>query len=272
MAADADLAIIVAGYTFKDEGENAFFQGGDRKSLRLHDKDEAMIHAVAAANPRCIVVLEGGSGIITTPWRDEVQAILMAWYPGMEGGNAIADILDGSSNPSGRLPLSFPDSESELPFFDPFADTIEYDLYHGYRLLDRNKKHVEFPFGFGLSYTSFTYENMALDRASVSKDGTIKVNVDVKNAGALEGQEVIQVYAGYKHGKVDRPVKELKGFTKVALGPGEHARATIEIQASQLSYYDEGTRSFVVEPGEHAILVGPSADNDALIERKIVIE
>nr|MDO8116395.1 glycoside hydrolase family 3 C-terminal domain-containing protein [Candidatus Sigynarchaeota archaeon] len=134
MAADADLTIIVAGYTFKDEGEKAFFQGGDRKSLRLHDKDEATIHAIAAANSHCIVVLEGGSGIITTPWRDEVQAILMAWYPGMEGGNAIADILDGSCNPSGRLPLSFPDSESELPYFDRFANTIEYDLYHGYRL------------------------------------------------------------------------------------------------------------------------------------------
>ena len=158
---------MVVGYTHADEGEFVsavpFFareKGGDRRSLALSAQDEGMIIQVAAANPRTVVVLECGSAVITKSWRASVPAVLVLWYPGMEGGYALANLLCGDANPSGKLPCVFPRSESQLPFFDANAKEIEYDLYHGYRRMDKHNENPAFAFGYGLSYTTFMVDRL----------------------------------------------------------------------------------------------------------------
>jgi beta-glucosidase len=155
----------VVGLTHREEGEYMPFprKGGDRIRLTLSDPDEALIQAVAATNPRTAVVLMGGGPILCEGWRERVAALLIAWYPGMEGGHALADVLFGRVCPGGRLPCVFPRSAEHLPFFDPEAETIEYGLFHGYRLLEKEGHRPAFPFGFGLSYTRFTCTELELE-------------------------------------------------------------------------------------------------------------
>ncbi len=164
-ARDAEAAVVVVGFTARDEGESIPYvkAGGDREDLSLRKQDIALIEAVADANPRCIVVLEAGSAVLTSGWQDRVAAILVAWYPGMEGGNALAAILFGDENPSGKLPLTFPESNEQLPPFDKKAKSVEYGYYHGYRLFDREGYEPAFPFGFGLHYTEYAYSNLRLN-------------------------------------------------------------------------------------------------------------
>ena len=261
-----DAAIVIAGFTHKDEGEYLFFLGGgDRDSLTLRPHDEALIQAVAAANPNTAVVLMGGSAVITEAWRHKVPAILMAWYPGMEGGHALADILFGKVNPSAKLPCVFPKSEKQLPFFDKHATSIEYGSYHGYRLMDKNGYEPAFPFGFGLSYTTFAYRNLELDQNEVAADGTLRVNVEIANIGTLAGQEIVQLYVGYEGSRVERPVKELKGFAKVKLAPGETKRVAIALPANRLAYYDEQLPGWRIEPIAYRVYVGPSSRSEDLL-------
>ncbi len=263
----ADTAIIMAGYRSYEEGEKIPFtrQGGDRVSLTLKPHDEALIQAVAAANPRTIVVLIGGSAILTEAWRERVPAILMAWYPGMEGGHALADVLFGAVNPGGKLPCVFPKSEAHLPFFDRNADAIEYGNYHGYRLLDRDGHEPAFAFGFGLSYTTFEYGNLRLDRDTLTHDGTLQVGVDITNTGDRAGDEVAQLYVGYDGSQVERAVKDLKGFVRLHLEAGETKTATFTLRADQLAYYDERYQDWVAEPVGYTALVGPSSRSSDLL-------
>ena len=264
-ARQADLVIIVAGYTFKDEGEYVqgmlFFppKGGDRDSLTLKPHDEALIQAVVGANPNTIVVMMSGSAVITESWRERVPAILMAWYPGMEGGHALADILFGKVNPSGKLPCVFPKSVDQLPFFDKDADSIEYGYFHGYRLLDRDGNEPAFPFGYGLSYTTFSYQNLRIEPGEITPAETLSVTVDVINTGSVAGEEVVQLYMGYEGSRVERPVKELKGFDRVELQPGETKQVIFDIPAHQLAYYDEVKTDWVVEQITYHIYVGASS-------------
>jgi len=255
----ADLAVIVAGYTDRDEGEYMFAVGGDRDTLTLSAHDEALIRAVAAANPHTVVVLIGGGAIVTEAWRDRVAAILMAWYPGMEGGHALADVLFGKVNPGGKLPCIFPKSATQLPFFDKNARRIAYGYDHGYRLLDKNGETPAFPFGFGLSYTTFAFSHLRLDRAEIGPEDMLKVSVEVTNTGRIAGTETVQLYVGYPGSPVDRPVKELKGFAKVKLEPGETQPVAFELPARRLACYDETRQRWVVEPVQHAVFVGPSS-------------
>ena len=203
----------------------------------MHAHDEALIQAVADANPNTVVVMMGGSAIITEAWRECVPAMLMIWYPGMEGGHALADMLLGEVNPSGKLPCVFPKSEAQLPFFDKNADAIDYDRYHGYRLMDHNGEDPAFPFGFGLSYTTFQYESLQLDRQVLGVAEVQKVSVEVTNTGDVDGQETAQLYVGYPGSRVDRPAKELKGFAKVSLQPGETKRVEFELPIERLAYW-----------------------------------
>jgi beta-glucosidase len=265
-AREADIALVIAGYTHKDEGEHMpFSRGGDRDSLNLRAYDEELIARVAAVNPKTVVIVMGGSAIITEKWRDNVPAILMAWYPGMEGGNALADIIFGKVNPCAKLPCVFPESESQLPFFDKRAKRIDYDLFHGYRLMDRDGHEPAFPFGFGLSYTTYKYSNLQLDRDEIGVDGTLYANVDITNTGDIPGEEVAQLYIGYAMSKVEKPLKELKSFSKLLLEPGETRRIEFAIRIEDLAYYDEQLDKWTVEPITYTVYIGPSSRKEDLL-------
>jgi len=266
MARKADIAVIIAGYTHKEEGEHMpFSKGGDRDSLTLKPHDEKLIVQVAAANLKTVVILMGGSAIITEKWRESVPAIMMAWYPGMEGGNALADILFGKVNPCAKTPCVFPKSGNQLPFFNKRAKSIEYGYFHGYRLMDRTDSEPAFPFGFGLSYTTYSYANLQLDSKEIGPEGTLTVNVDVTNTGTIAGEEVVQLYVGYNDSRVERPLKELKRFLKIHLTPGETRRVELILEAKHLAYYDEQSVNWIVEPITYTVYVGPSSYREDLL-------
>lgn len=268
-AREADAVIVVAGLSSRNEGEFLPLPGvkigGDRMDLRLPKPQEELIAAAAGENPRCIVVLEGGSAIIMESWKERVAAILMAWYPGMEGGNALAEILFGDANPCGKLPIVFPASADQLPFFDNQAREIEYGYYHGYRLLDKKNQVAAFPFGFGLSYTRYKYENLRLSAKKIGKSGRLAVEVDVTNAGERAGEEVIQLYVGYPGSKVDRPVKDLKGFGRLALAPGETKTLSLDLPIADLAYYNPKAKAWEIEEIEYLANVGPSSRKEDLL-------
>jgi beta-glucosidase len=261
-ARQCGAALVVAGYTWQEEGEftnKAGSRGGDRASLRLKPADEALIQAVAAANPNILVALVCGSAVITEAWREQVAGILVAWYSGMEGGNALADVLLGKVNPSGKLPCMFPKDESQLPFFDRDAAEISYDGLHGYRLVDQNDWQPAFAFGFGLSYTTFQFGELRLDQAQATAADVITASLAATNTGALAGDEVVQLYVSYPDARVERPPKDLKGFEKVHLEPGETCMVQIRLPVRSLARYDESAAAWVVDPGRYQVLVGSSS-------------
>jgi beta-glucosidase len=263
-AKSADAVVIVAGYDYTDEGEYipqmpVPERGGDRTSLMLHPDEVELIRAVAPENPRTIVVLVGGSAIMMEEWKESVRGILMAWYSGMEGGTALARILFGDVNPSGKLTVTIPSDPAQLPPFDPHADSIEYGYYHGHTLADKKGYKPAFPFGYGLSYTTFKYSNLRLSAPQMAPDGALAVAVDVGNTGARAGEEVVELYVGFPHARVDRPPKLLRGFTKLALAPGERKTVAFTLHASDLAYYDPEAAAWRVEPVGYEVLVGGSS-------------
>jgi beta-glucosidase len=242
---DFDVAVVVTGLTYKEEGEfiptqqqesegSDLARGGDRSDLRLPASEEQLISRVAAQAPRTVVLLEGGSAIEVGSWINEVDALLMIWYPGREGGHAIARVLFGEVNPSGRLPVSFPTSIKQLMDWDVTALDISHDLFQGYRYLDRQEEQPQFPFGFGLSYTEFSLQGVQVER-SVDR---FHFNVTVTNSGEVTGAVVPQLYVSYPGSSVVRAVKELKGFGRVELTPGEKVDMEIEVTDEALCYYD----------------------------------
>jgi beta-glucosidase len=259
--ARADAAVVVVGLTAIDEGENVSLTGtpGDRKTLALHPEHVALIQSVAKLNPRTIVVIEAGSAITMTGWNDLVPAIAMAWYPGQEGGNAIADVLFGDVNPSGRLPVSFPVSESDLPPFDDVSNAVTYGYLHGYRYLDANGTTPLFPFGFGLSYTTFAFTDLVLSSSSVTSTGSLSATVQVENTGAVVGDEVVELYVGTTGTAVPRAPRVLAVFSRVHLEPGKSATVSLPLSASDLAYYEVTSSSWKVEPGTYTISVGSSS-------------
>ncbi|MFX1489383.1 MAG: glycoside hydrolase family 3 C-terminal domain-containing protein, partial [Promethearchaeota archaeon] len=267
LAKSSDISVVVAGYSYFDEGEGSGTKNreGDRKSLRLHEKDEELILNVASENDNLIVILEGGGPIIVENWKKNVSAILMAWYPGMEGGTALAEILFGIINPSAKISAVFPKSEDQLPYFDSTITEIEYGYYHGYKLMDKEGYEPAFPFGYGLSYTTFSYSNLRIDKNTLNSDGEIQVSIDVSNTGSMAGEEVVQMYVGYKNSSVDRPIKDLKGFRKIFLNQGETKTVTINLKAKDLAYYNTDKQEWVIERIEYLIFVGPSSRTEDLL-------
>jgi beta-glucosidase len=255
--AAAGAAVVVAGLTFNDEGE-ATITIGDRLSLAMPGTQDALIAAVAALNPRTVVVLEG-SGPILMPWLGAVPALLTAWYPGELGGFAIGEVLFGDVVPSGKLPLSFPVAEADLPAFDNVSLAVTYGYYHGYRYLDRCNIEPRFPFGFGLSYTTYRYTNLTIANPTLRTDGTLHVTADVTNTGGVAGDEIVQLYVSYQGSRVDRPVKDLKGFTKVHLEPGQTKTVALDVVAKDLAFYDVDASAWEVEPIAYTVQVGPSS-------------
>ncbi len=264
--AGADAAIVVVGLTHEDEGENLPQNdlGGDRDSLQLRPEHEQLILEVAARNPRTIVVIEAGATILVRPWADEVEAVLMAWYPGMEGGHALADLLLGAESPSGKLPVTVPRSADQLPDFDHEGLEITYDRFHGYALLDRDGAEPEYPFGHGLSYTSFAYSDLSVSPARLEGGGELTVELTIENTGARAGAEVVQLYLGAPDAGVERPTRALAGFGRVELAPGERARLRMRVLSEELAYYnvvdeDAGAGGWLVTPGQYDLWVGASA-------------
>ncbi len=262
----ADAAVVVVGLTHEDEGENLPQNdlGGDRDSLQLRPEHEQLILQVAARNPRTIVVIEAGATIIVRPWVDEVAAVLMAWYPGMEGGHALADLLLGLESPSAKLPVTVPRAADQLPDFDNEGLEITYDRFHGYTLLDRDGAEPEYPFGHGLSYTSFAYSDLSVSPARLVGDGELTVELVIENTGERAGAEVVQLYLGAPDSGVERPTRALAGFGRVELAPGERARLRMRLLSDELAYYkvtdeDAGVGDWVVSPGRYDLWVGASA-------------
>jgi beta-glucosidase len=309
IAREAEEAIIVAGYTSQDEGEyvspdtmselsknfppptpeempiaqammanlgatnnvdNAMPPGGDRKLLTLHPEDEALIQAVAAVNPRTVVAMMGGSAIITENWRGQVPAILMLWYPGMEGGHAFADILLGKVNPSGKLPCVFAARPEDLPYYDMNARAITYDLWHGYRKLERDGAVPAFPFGFGLSYTAFELAQLHLSKPSLEADDTLTVTLEVTNCGPVAGDTVLQAYVAVPRSRVERAPKELKAFRRVRLEPGETKTVQVNIAVNDLAYYDE-LLGWTVERTGYTLIVGQHSLDDRALRAEFEI-
>lgn len=205
------------------------------------------------------MVLEGGGALLVEGFQAQVPAIVMAWYPGVEGGHAIAAVLFGDVSPSGRLPVSFPRGEGQLPPFVNDRDVVTCGYLHGYRHLDAAGEEPRFPFGFGLSYATFSLANLRLDAASARTDGVVQVTVDVTNRGPVAGDEVVQLYVSCPGSAVPRAVRELKGFARATLAPGETRSVTLELAARELAYWDEGRGAFVVEPLTCRLEVGASS-------------
>lgn len=257
--AGADAAIVVVGLGPKDEGENIDGTVGDRSTLSLSATQEALIRQVSALNPRTIVVMEAGSAITMASWEGSAPAIVMAWYPGQGGGDAIADVLFGDVNPSGRLPLTFPTDASQLPPFDSTSTEVSYGYFHGYRYVDRQGEVPAFPFGFGLSYTTFAVSTLVLESTAISKDTSLRATVDVTNTGAMPGDEVVQLYIGYAGSAVERPVHQLEAFSRVHLEPGDTRTVSLEVPTQALAYFDAESRAFNLEDIGYRAFVGLSS-------------
>ena len=255
----ADAAIVFAGLTEEYESE-----GFDRKDMDLPAAQNELIGRVAEANPNTIVVLNNGSPVAMEPWLDKVPAVLEAFFPGQECGTAIASVLFGSVNPSGKLPDTFPRCLEDNPAFANYPGKKGRVLYGegifvGYRHYDAREIEPLFPFGHGLSYTSFKYSNLKVSPAKARAGDKIKVSVDVKNTGKVPGKEVVQVYVSDIVSSVPRPPKELKAFKKVALSPGETKTVAFTLTKEVLSFYDVKLKDWAAEPGDFEILVGSSS-------------
>ena len=291
MAAAADVVIVVAGYRHNDEGENLASNhkpggkhkpaiGGDRPSLSLHGQEIELIKQVANKNSKTLVALVGGSAIVTSEWDEQVRSILLCWYPGMEGGHAFARILFGEVNPSGKLPFTVPKQQADLVPFEPFAETAQYSYYHGYTLVDHVRQQPAYPFGFGLGYTTFRCQMLTLDSEvlEVSEFGeqeTLTVGVQVKNTGARDGEEVVQLYIGFdkiaRATGIERHHKLLRAFKKVFIAAGDDAVIGFEIGAKDLKRFDALTESWVLDKGEYEVMVGSSADDTQLIKQTFTV-
>jgi beta-glucosidase len=258
LAAQADTAVIVAGLMREWESE-----GFDRVNMVLPGQQNELISRVAAVNPRTIVVLNAGSPM-EMPWLDEVTAVLQQWYGGQDAGHALADVLFGDVNPSGKLPTTFPRRLQDNPAHINYPGEngqVQYGegIFVGYRYYDKKEITPLFPFGHGLSYTTFAYDNLRLNGDSFGPDDPILVSVDVTNTGQRAGQEVVQVYVRDEAARVVRPLKELKAFAKAALAPGETKTVTLQLDRQSLAFYDTAIHDWVTEPGVFEILVGGSS-------------
>jgi beta-glucosidase-like glycosyl hydrolase len=236
-----------------------FATGGDRRSLRLAEHDEALLATVAAANPRTIAVLVGGSAVMVEPWRAAVPAIVQAWYSGMEGGHALAEVLFGRVDATGRLPFSVPTDEAHLPPFDPDADAVTYDAWHGYWRLERDGHAPRYPFGFGLSYTTWEVELVESDWDGDldDRDGAWDQRVAVTNTGARDGATVVQIYAR----RPGRPQRRLVGFARVELAAGQRAEVEVPISTQSLAVRAGGR--WVLPEGSYELSVGLHAGDVA---------
>jgi beta-glucosidase len=260
LAATSDVAIVCVGTSGEWESE-----GFDRPHMDLVGEQNTLIERVAAVNKRTIVVINSGSPL-TMPWLEHVAAVVQAWFPGQECGNAIADILFGDITPSGKLPQTFPVRLEDNPAYINYPgenDKVHYGegLFVGYRYYEKKKIAPLFPFGFGLSYTTFDYTRLRLSAESMGPEDTLQVSIDIRNSGERRGKEIVQVYVRDIASTLHRPEKELKAFRKIQLEPDECQTVTVPLTRDELAYYDDLGRAWVAEAGEFEVLVGASSQD-----------
>lgn len=257
-AGEADAAVVVVGGI-----DNLYeSEGADRHGLELPGRQNDLIRAVRKANPNTIVVINTGAPM-TLPWLDDVPGVLMAWYGGMEVGRAVTNVLLGQTNPSGKLPMTFPKRIEDTPAFNnyPGGRDVNYGegIFVGYRHYEARDIEPLLPFGHGLSYTDFQYDTLHLSSETIGPDDRLTVKIDVTNTGNRDGAEIVQLYIADPQSRLQRPPKELKAFRKVELPAGKHKTVTFELDASDLCYFDAGAGGWVVEPGEFQVHVGASS-------------
>jgi len=268
LAAKADLVVVAAGFDRASESE-----GADR-TFRLPPGQDELIQEMLAANKNTVVVLTSGGGVDMNAWIDRTPALLQVWYPGQEGGRAAAKILFGDVNPSGRLPATFERRWEDNPVHDsyypaPGTNRVVYKegVFVGYRGYEHNGTKPLFSFGYGLSYTTFSYSNIRIKPVNAGPPSAVasgplyEVTFDVRNSGARGGADVAQVYVADSHSKVPRPAKELKGFVRIDLKPGETKTSTVTLDRRAFSYYDVATKQWRADPGEFNVLVGRSSQD-----------
>jgi beta-glucosidase len=260
LAAKADVVIVCVGFSPASEGE-----GADR-TFQLPGGQDALIRQMLSVNKNTIVVLTAGGNVDMTRWIDDVPGLVHAWYPGQEGGTALAQILFGEYSPSGKLPVSFErrweDSATYSSYYPKTGEKkVVYSegVFLGYRHFDRSTTKPLFPFGFGLSYTTFAYSGLTVTPSSGDLAAPVVVSFDIRNSGAREAYEIAEVYVGDDHASVPRPVKELKGFARVLLKPGETRRVEIPLDRGAFSFYDVKKGEWNAEPGTFSFFVGESS-------------
>jgi beta-glucosidase len=256
-ARNAEVVIFVGGLTSQIEGEEmrvSFpgFSGGDRTDINLPASQQHLLEALVATGKPVVLVLTSGSALAVDWAQQRVGAILLAWYPGQRGGTAVADVLFGDANPGGRLPVTFYKGTEQLPAFDDYhMDSRTYRYFKGEPL---------YPFGFGLSYTQFTYADLKLDRDRLRASGKLKASVKVTNTGERAGDEVVQLYLRAVDTPHARANRDLRGFQRVTLQPGEQRKITFEVSpAADLRVYDDKAGKYVVDPGTYEVQVGASS-------------
>jgi len=259
-AKKADLVILSMGFNSITESE-----GYDR-SFELPLNQDELINRVVAVNPNAVVILNAGGNVNMNGWIDQVKGLLHAWYPGQEGNIAVAEILFGKTNPSGKLPVSFEYKSEDNPTFKSYGDddndlnvTFSEGIFMGYRYYDKSNVKPRFPFGYGLSYTTFGYGNVKVPVKTIQAGDKLKFSVDITNTGKVDGAEAVQVYVSDLISSLPRPIKELKAFDKVFLKKGETKTLQFELEKEAFSFYDPAKHNWVIEPGEFKILVGSSS-------------
>ena len=266
MAKDVDFVIFVGGMN-KSNGQDC--EGTDRTSLELPYNQNNVVSEIVKVNPNLIFVNITGSPV-TMPWLDKVPAVVQTWFIGSEAGNAIADVLSGDVNPSGKLPLTFPAKLEDVgahsvgdyvskPSFKVVDVEYKEDILVGYRWFDTKKIKPLFPFGYGLSYTTFSYGKPSLSQTSMTSDGQLTLKIDVTNTGKRAGAEVVQLYIADLKSSLPRPAKELKGFKKVMLNPGETKTVEFTIDSKVLEFYNDSKKQWEAEPGAFEAIIGASS-------------
>lgn len=293
VAADADAVVVVTGYTADEEGEfipgdlvppglsdearqaaeavvskrPSKPRGGDRANLDLPSDQVSLIEAAVETGKPVIVVIVAGSAVMVEQWHKGASAILQTFYSGMEGGNALAHLLFGDVLPSGKLPFTVARDAADYPFFDRTATEIEYDLWHGYIKFEREERPPRYPFGHGLSYSTFAYRALRLKEA----DGEVTAEFSVTNTGDHPANEVAQLYVAAPGAIVERPSKQLQAFARVAMEPGETQTIALPVSKDALRYWDAQTKAWRIEPGIHRFAVGGSSTDDGLIFSEITL-
>ena len=263
----SDVVLLFAGTSNAYESE-----GFDREDLVLPKNQDALIEKIAAVNKNVVVVINAGSPVFMDKWLPKVKGVVFAFFGGQEMSYAISNILSGEFNPSGKLPVTFPKRWEDCSAFSTYkkeSGVTKYTdgIFVGYRHFELNNIEPLFPFGYGMSYTSFAYSKIKLSSHKMKPNEKLKVTFEIKNTGKVAGSEIPQLYIHDVQSSVERPVKELKGFSKVMLKPGETKTVTLTVDKSALSFFDDKTKSFIAEPGEFEVLIGSSSQKIELKDK-----
>ena len=259
---------LIAGLTsYGSARQGGDFAAGDRTDLSLPEDQVSLIRAVTAANPRTVVVLMGGGAILTSAWDQLAPALMLLWYPGEQGGHALAEVLFGAVSPSGRLPFSIPRHPAQLPPFEPRAPVVTYDLWHGYRRLQHQHEQAAYPFGFGLTYSHFHFSQLAVRLVEGEEAAAclVELSLGVRNTGAMAAADVVQVYLQPPGLLLERPQRLLVAFQRLQLQPDQWRLISLLIPLRRLAYFDPDRDGFVLEPGLHSLVAAQHVEDPGLV-------